>query len=143
MPIDPSIPQCQHIKLNGVRCGSPALRGKDLCYFHNRVQERHQSYIPFLEDGNSIQFSLVKIMRAIMDDEIDPKKAGLLLYALQIAATNIKQVRTEPYWDKVVRRDPLERALMRQLKALRPRTFGAPQRATAPAPPAPAEETTA
>jgi hypothetical protein len=40
MPIDPNIPQCQHIKLNGVRCGSPALRGKDLCYFHNR-HERH------------------------------------------------------------------------------------------------------
>ncbi|HEV8525904.1 MAG TPA: hypothetical protein VGQ71_15525, partial [Terriglobales bacterium] len=99
--IDPNIPQCNHIKLNGVRCGSPALRGKDLFYFHNRVRERHQSYIPFLEDGNSVQFSLVKIMRAIMDDEIDPKKAGLLLYALQIAATNIKQVRTEPYWDKV------------------------------------------
>jgi hypothetical protein len=82
----------------------------------------------------------VKIMRSIMNDEIDPKKASLLLYALQIAATNIKQVRTEPYWDKVVRHDPLERALMRQLKALRK----PPQSEIAPAPPAPAaEETTA
>jgi len=124
MPIDPSIPQCQHIKLNGVRCGSPTLRGKDLCYFHNRVRARQESHIPFLEDGNAVQYALVKIMRSIMDDEIDLKKASLLLYGLQIAAANLNRVHTEPYAPNVVRSDPFERLLLRQLKALRK----APQR---------------
>src|ERR1700730_1578610 len=26
-----------HIKVNGVRCGSPALRGEVFCYFHQRM----------------------------------------------------------------------------------------------------------
>ncbi|HLH09096.1 MAG TPA: hypothetical protein VKW78_17800 [Terriglobales bacterium] len=30
------IPICIHIKSDGVRCGSPALRGHSRCYFHLR-----------------------------------------------------------------------------------------------------------
>ena len=28
---------CTHIKVTGVRCGSPALRGEQFCYFHQRM----------------------------------------------------------------------------------------------------------
>src|SRR5271166_6951666 len=28
---------CTHIKVNGVPCGSPALRGEAFCYFHQRM----------------------------------------------------------------------------------------------------------
>jgi len=37
MPLNPSVQICTHIKINGVRCGSPALRGKEFCYFHQRM----------------------------------------------------------------------------------------------------------
>ncbi len=30
------VPRCQHIKVNGTRCDSPALKGKPYCYFHFR-----------------------------------------------------------------------------------------------------------
>jgi hypothetical protein len=33
MPIHPSVKVCTHIKVTGVRCGSPALRGEQFCYF--------------------------------------------------------------------------------------------------------------
>ncbi len=33
-----SIPRCQHIKVNGTQCGSPALRRNRLCYFHKTWQ---------------------------------------------------------------------------------------------------------
>jgi hypothetical protein len=29
---------CEHIKRDGKRCGSPALRRRRFCYFHNPLQ---------------------------------------------------------------------------------------------------------
>jgi len=28
---------CMHIKVSGVRCGSPSMRGEQFCYFHLRM----------------------------------------------------------------------------------------------------------
>jgi hypothetical protein len=28
---------CTHIKISGVRCGSPSLRGEQFCYYHQRM----------------------------------------------------------------------------------------------------------
>ena len=33
---------CDHLKEDGVPCGSPALRGEKLCFFHHRDHKRHQ-----------------------------------------------------------------------------------------------------
>src|SRR6266700_2168376 len=33
----PNPKSCTHIKVTGVRCGSPALRGEQFCYFHQRM----------------------------------------------------------------------------------------------------------
>jgi hypothetical protein len=30
---------CQHIKTNGIRCGSPAMRRSPFCYFHKRWRD--------------------------------------------------------------------------------------------------------
>ena len=35
----PSIARCQHVKVNGVQCGSPALKNRKLCHFHQRWQQ--------------------------------------------------------------------------------------------------------
>lgn len=29
--------KCEHIKTNGIRCGSPALRDENICYFHTAL----------------------------------------------------------------------------------------------------------
>ena len=34
-----SIPRCEHIKINGTQCGSPALRRNHFCFFHKRWQQ--------------------------------------------------------------------------------------------------------
>ena len=110
MPIDPRIPQCQHVKISGVRCGSPALRDYRFCYYHYEVRRPRLSYgIPPLEDANSVQFALMELARAILNDSIDPKRAALLAYVLQTASANLKRVRPEPYWEDVVREHPAER----------------------------------
>jgi len=45
--------------------------------------------LPRLEDANAIQMAVMLVQRALIDDEISEKKAGLLLYSLQIAAANV------------------------------------------------------
>ena len=108
--------RCQHIKVNGTQCGCPALRRNRFCYFHKRYQdERIQLHtdrarrsrnvtiaLPVLEDAESIQVTLMQIMRLIVAGQIDGKTAGLLLYALQTASANLPRVRFEPYLHDVV-----------------------------------------
>jgi len=101
--------QCEHIKTNGEFCGSPALRGRNYCYFHltyigrrlraERVREKAAAYgvdpgvvpleLPPLEDANSVQMALMQVIDAILHNRIDNKRAGLVLYALQTASSNL------------------------------------------------------
>jgi hypothetical protein len=94
---------CKHVKANGEFCGSPALRGREYCYFHLTVLgrrlrtqkhimkgENHYPQLPTLEDANSIQMALMQVMEALLRDQIDTKVAGLLLYGLQIASSNLQ-----------------------------------------------------
>src|SRR5438128_776482 len=105
-----TIARCQHIKINGTQCGSPALRGGKLCYFHKKWRDtrvtinpnaprrpRASLELPVLEDANSIQISLMRVMRLIASGQVDAKSAGLLLYALQTASSNLPHTRFEPW----------------------------------------------
>src|ERR1035441_8379045 len=49
-----------------------------------------------LEDANSIQVALAKVMEQLILLEIEPKTAALMLYALQIASMNLKRTSLEP-----------------------------------------------
>jgi hypothetical protein len=46
-------------------------------------------WLPPQTDANAIQMAVMLVQRALIDDEISEKKAGLLLYSIQIAATNV------------------------------------------------------
>ena len=107
--------RCQHIKVNGVQCGSPALRRNRFCFFHKRFQDerirlsadqrRHgvaTFILPVLEDANSIQMAIMQIMRLILTGQIENKTASLLLYALQTASSNLRSTRFEPRIHQVV-----------------------------------------
>jgi len=104
--------RCEHVKSNGVRCGSPALRGKRFCYFHNNLAGPRVNVFPLLEDGNAIQLELGEIISALVDERIDTKRAALVLYALQIACLNLRNVNFEPGRRKVVVEPPLELRLL-------------------------------
>ena len=53
--------------------------------------ENHYLQLPTLEDANSIQMAVMQVMEALLRDQIDNKLAGLLLYGLQIASSNLQQ----------------------------------------------------
>ena len=114
MPSYPlSIRRCQHIKVNGTQCGSPALRDEKYCHFHvqwnrkNRdinmnFHERGTITLPTLEDANSVQVGLAEVMRLLVTNQIDHRTAALLLHALRTASANLKHTSFEPEPTQVV-----------------------------------------
>jgi len=107
--------RCQHLKINGTQCGSPALRRNRFCFFHKRFQDERIKLsadrarrgvatfvLPVLEDANSIQIALMQVMRLLVSQQIDHKTASLLLYALQTASTNLRMTNFKPFIHEVI-----------------------------------------
>src|ERR1700740_3165601 len=107
--------RCQHLKINGTQCGSPALRRNGFCFFHKRFQDERIKLsadrarrgvatfvLPVLEDANSIQIALMQVMRLLVSQQIEHKTASLLLYALQTASTNLRMTNFKPFIHEVI-----------------------------------------
>jgi len=64
------------------------------CFAHRQMMEARALALslPALEDANAIQVGLMRIQKALIDDTISTKKAGLLLYSMQLALQNVGQV---------------------------------------------------
>jgi hypothetical protein len=45
-----------------------------------------------LEDNASIQLALIDVLQALAANQLDPKRAGLLLYGLQVASANVQKM---------------------------------------------------
>jgi hypothetical protein len=100
------IRHCEHVKANGHFCGSPAMRGRNYCFFHithigQRLRlERYASLgleppaieLPLLEDAASIQLALMQVTDALLKGTLDAKRGGLVLYALQTASSNLRNM---------------------------------------------------
>ncbi len=96
------VPRCQHLKMNGTQCGCPALRWRRLCFFHDRIKRERKKIandttaerpfdLPLLEDANSVQVALMKTIQMLGSGRLDHKTAGLMLYALQTASSNLRR----------------------------------------------------
>src|SRR6478752_1050446 len=86
-------PRCRWVRQDGTSCGSPQMRNHIYCYAHRQMMEARALALrlPAAEDANSIQMGLMRIQKALIDDTISTKKAGLLLYSMQLAMTNVGQ----------------------------------------------------
>lgn len=115
--------RCQHIKVNGVQCGSPALRRNRFCFFHKRFHDERirlaadrarrspgTFVLPVLEDANSIQIALMQVMRLLLSHQIDHKTASLLLYALQTASGNLRRTSFDANHHEIIL-DPRDAAI--------------------------------
>ena len=103
---------CTHIKVTGVRCGSPALRGEQFCYFHQRMLRsvRFPSSrvlrSALLEDPESIQASLMEVVNGLLRGTLELKRGELILRALNTAVRNIRRVRFDLHQDEMIREIP-------------------------------------
>jgi hypothetical protein len=130
-------PRCNHIKADGVRCGSPRLKGHNLCYAHYRMAAAPQGTklgLPPLEDANGVQLAIMDTIRAFLDGELDHKSAALLFYALQVASSNLRWVHFEPLFHSTLARElPAEQADQPARAKHPPQSAGSPERAIQPA----------
>ncbi len=91
---------CRHIFTDGHRCGSICLRGEHFCYYHHttrrpaanpkqRRSRRATFELPLPEDRSAVQASIGLVLQRIAANDIDPRRASLILYGLSIAASNL------------------------------------------------------
>ena len=87
------------------RCGSPALRGQSFCYYHHPTRKptkgprdrqarrlaRKSLRIPLPTNRAELHHSIMYLMHLIAANQIDNRRAGLLLHALQTAGRNLEQ----------------------------------------------------
>jgi hypothetical protein len=86
-------PRCQWVKQDGTACRSPQMKQHIYCFAHKQMAEARalMLMLPVVEDANAIQVGLMRIQKAVIEDTISMKKAGLLLYSMQLAMTNVGQ----------------------------------------------------
>lgn len=113
-------PKCQHVRSNGTRCGSPALKGNLFCYYHQQCRPVTFDYskcrsdysssdvtLPLFDDPHAIQITLHRVTELVLRHQIDQKDASLTLYALQLAMFNLKRVeRDQPKPEEIVTDPP-------------------------------------
>src|SRR5277367_4844248 len=99
--------ECRHIFTSGKKCQSPALHDQNFCYFHGNTRKRparkdeaYEPYIPPqdtahnlppLEDADAIQLALADVVLALAANRIDPRRAQIIIYGLQVASQNHRQ----------------------------------------------------
>jgi len=77
---------CIHVKVNGVRCGSPALRNSVKCHFHHghRRQLKRSAVNQTLKTRGGRLAALQQVFDALLTNRIDEGVARSMLYAIQL-----------------------------------------------------------
>jgi hypothetical protein len=114
------VPLCRHLKTNGIQCQSPALEYSDYCFFHDRLLERHRNFrtskttarglhpdydiqLHALEDAESIQLAISVVVNALASGGLRAERATAILYGLQLASSNVRNLAPKPRPEEVVR----------------------------------------
>jgi hypothetical protein len=95
---------CAQRKANGDPCQSPALRGETFCHYHKVMGKpvinldngpSGHAYLPDFEDAVSIQSAISDVCEMMLHRRIETKEASILLYAMQVASTNMAHMNGE------------------------------------------------
>jgi hypothetical protein len=98
---------CNHEFQGGRRCGSPALHDETFCYYHHPTRKpvrttqsdrdarraRRKARQAFAFDAptnpRELQLALSEIMQRLAANQLDNRRAGQLLFALEITGRNL------------------------------------------------------
>ena len=86
-------PRCQWVRQDGTSCRSPQMKNHIYCFAHMQMAEARELMLrlPPPEDANAIQVGIMRIQKSLIEGTISTKIAGLLLYSMQLALTNVGQ----------------------------------------------------
>lgn len=97
-------PLCTHVKIDGIRCGSPAVSGTDFCHHHSAIKTATSQAasagrpgpgefapIPFVfpEDRASMQINYFLLLEAFNHHQIDLRTFKSLLSILKAMKANL------------------------------------------------------
>lgn len=109
---------CAQRKANGDPCQSPALRDERFCHYHKVMGKpainidngpSDHAYLPVFEDAVSIQSAISDVCEMMLHRRIETKEASILLYAMQVASTNMAHMNG----DKGQRKDKSKRTVVK------------------------------
>ena len=104
------VPICEHVKMDGIRCGSPALHGGQYCYYHDgqyravpsrlipgitvshreeSIGRRRPSCRP--QSAEDVQIGFMQMIYVVAGERLEPRRARLILSELKRAAMEIRQ----------------------------------------------------
>ncbi len=96
---------CRHIQPEGTYCGSPALRDRKYCYYHLMERARRlrraralRDNVPYrleiqsLDNPYAIRDAVSDVAQALASGQLDPRVAGKLLYAFQLASAANRRI---------------------------------------------------
>ncbi len=101
-----SVRICNFPKPDGSTCASPALRGKKLCYFHQRDHKRRQyaagvirradvlgPRLPRMKSLYDVQVAISEVLHAMADQRLSTQRAGRILFDIQQATIPLRTPR--------------------------------------------------
>jgi hypothetical protein len=103
-------PRCKWVRQDGTSCGSPQMKQHIYCFAHMQMAEARELMLrlPPPEDANAIQVGIMRIQKSLIEGTISTKIAGLLLYSMQLALTNVGQTTFGQAKDEEMVRETLD-----------------------------------
>src|SRR5271169_5421029 len=95
---------CAQRKAKGDPCQSPVHHGERFCHYHKLMglpkvnidnSPSGHTYLPVFEDAVSIQSAISDVCEMMLHRRIETKEASILLYAMQVASTNMAHMNGE------------------------------------------------
>jgi len=96
---------CRHRKEDGFYCQAPALHGRDYCRHHLRSlgrrlrmaralaqREPYRLILPLLDNKHAVQVAIMQVLDAMSAGLLSDKRGRLMLFGLQLAATNLRSL---------------------------------------------------
>ncbi len=107
---------CRHIKDDGLRCGTPALNGRNFCYHHYRAHHpgarigTRRYRMPLLDSVASLQIALAHTLQALVTGELTPKQANSVMYGISLGSNLLRLAKplTDAEQQQVVTEIPAE-----------------------------------
>ncbi len=101
MPLARTFRACRHLFTGGHQCGSPALRGEELCFYHHSTRRplktqvlhgRTSAALPEPLDLHAVQRGLAELLRLTAAELIALPLAALLHRQLSSASQNLARI---------------------------------------------------
>jgi hypothetical protein len=88
--------RCEHHYMDGEQCAAPRLRDGKFCRMHQGIEEAKAVKLDLgpLEDPDSIQAGIRKLVAAVVDGRVDRTQSSHLGYLIQLAAWNVMRTST-------------------------------------------------